>query len=156
VSLWEETPPTGEKKGAKRSLAVESHGLPIGIVLGGANTHDIKLLEATLQSIVTAHFKGANMCLDAGYVGARLIVEGMGYVAHIRGRGEEQREHEENPEFKARRWVVEVCHSWLNRFRKLLVRYEKKACNYLALLHFACAVIVWRQIIPVHPGLIPG
>jgi len=80
----------------------------------------------------------------------------MGYVAHIRGRGEEKLEYERNPEYKARRWVVEVCHSWLNRFRKLLVRYEKKTCNYLALLHFACAVIVWRQIIPVHPGLIPG
>ena len=50
----------------------------------------------------------------------------MGYVAHIRGRGEERRECERNPQFNARRWVVEVCHSWLNRFKKLLVRYEKK------------------------------
>ena len=80
----------------------------------------------------------------------------MGYAAHIRGRGEEKQEHERNPQYKARRWVVEVCHSWLNRFRKLLVRYEKKTCNYLALLHLACAIIIWRQIIPVHPGLIPG
>ena len=156
MNRWEETPPTGGKKGTKRSLAVESHGLPIGITLSGANTHDIKLLEATLESIVTAHPEGANMCLDAGYVGARSLVEGMGYVAHIRGRGEEKQEHELDPQFKARRWVVEVCHSWLNRFRKLLVRYEKKAGNYLALLHFACAVIIWRQIIPVHPGLITG
>ena len=135
---------------------VESHGLPIGIVLSGANRHDIKLLEATLQAIVIAHPEGSNMCLDAGYVGAESIVKAMGYVAHIRGRGEERQEHERNPQYKARRWVVEVCHSWLNRFRKLLVRYEKKTCNYLALLQFACAIIIWRQIIPVHPGLIPG
>jgi transposase len=125
-------------------------------VVSGANTHDIKLLEATLQSIVVAHPEGANLCLDAGFVGAQALAAAMGYVAHIRPRGEERREQEQNPQFKARRWVVEVCHSWLNRFRKLLVRYEKKACNYLALLHFACAIIVWRQIIPVHPGLIPG
>ena len=84
------------------------------------------------------------------------MVEAMGYVAHIRGRGAERQEKERNPGHKARRWVVEACHSWLNRFRKLLVRYEKKDSNYLALLHFACAIIVWRQIIPVHPGLIPG
>ena len=135
---------------------VESHGLPIGIVISGANRHDIKLLEATLQSIITAHPEGSNLCLDAGYVGAKPIVEAMGYMAHIRGRGEEKQEQERDPQFKARRWVVEVCHSWLNRFRKLLVRYEKKACNYMALLHFACAIIIWRQIIPVHPGLIPG
>ena len=96
------------------------------------------------------------MCLDAGYVGSRSLVEAMGYKAHIRGRGEERQAREQDPKFKARRWVVEVCHSWLNRFRKLFVRYEKKTRNYLALLHFACAVIVWRQIIPVHPGLIPG
>jgi transposase len=72
------------------------------------------------------------------------------------GAVEEMQEKERNVNFKARRRVVEVCHSWLNRFRKLMVRYEKKEGNYLALLHFACAIIVWRQIIPVHPGLIPG
>jgi putative transposase len=134
---------------------VESHGLPVGIVISGANRHDIRLLEATLKSVVIAHPEGSNLCLDAGYVGAQAMVEGMGYKAHIRGRGEERREKELKPECKARRWVVEVCHSWLNRFRKLLVRYEKKESNYLALVHFACAVIIWRQIIPVHPGLIP-
>ncbi|MDR1858850.1 MAG: transposase, partial [Treponema sp.] len=137
-------------------LAVESHGLPTGIAIGGANRHDIKLLEATLQSIITAHPEGSNLCLDAGYAGARTLVEGMGYVAHRRGRGEERQEKERNPGYQARRWVVEACNSWLNRFRKLLVRYEKKDSNYLALLHFACAIIVWRQIIPVHLGLIPG
>jgi transposase len=97
-----------------------------------------------------------NICLDAGYVGSQKLVEGMGYKGHIRPRGEEKQEKEKYPEFVARRWVVEVCHSWMNRFRKLLVRYEKKALNYQALVEFACAVIVWRNLIPVHPGLIPG
>ena len=67
-----------------------------------------------------------------------------------RPRGEEKEEKIKNLNFKARRWVVEVTHSFFNRFRKLLVRYEKKARNYLALIHFACAIIVWRKIIPVH------
>jgi hypothetical protein len=125
-------------------------------VLDGANRHDIKLLEETLKSIVITHPLGMHLCLDAGYVGAQNLVEELGYQAHIRGRGEERQEKEYNPLFRARRWVVEVCHSWLNRFRKLLVRYEKKAGNCLALLHFACAIILWRQLIPVHPGLIPG
>jgi hypothetical protein len=80
----------------------------------------------------------------------------MGYEAHIRGRGEEKQEKELNEQYKARRWVVEVCHSWLNRFMKLNIRREKKTRNYLALVQFACAIIVWRQIIPVHPGLISG
>jgi transposase len=128
----------------------------MGIAIDGANRHDIKLLERTLQSIVTAHPDGANLCLDAGYTGAQRTAEVMGYTAHIRPRGEERKELERKCGFKARRWVVEACHSWLNRFRKILVRYEKKADNCLALPHFARAVILWRQLIPVHPGLIPG
>ena len=115
-------------------MAVESHGLPISIVLDGANRHDIKLLEGTLRSIITAHPEGMQVCLDAGYVGAQKLVEGMGYAAHIRGRGEEREEKEHNPLYVARRWVVEVCHSWMNRFRKLLVRYEKKTENYRGLV----------------------
>ncbi|MDR0639969.1 MAG: transposase, partial [Spirochaetaceae bacterium] len=110
----------------------------------------------TVQSMVRAHPEGANVCLDAGYTGAQKGVEGMGYKARVRPRGEEKQEKEKKPQFKARRRAVEVCRSWLNRFRKLLVRYEKKARNYQALVEFACAVIIWRNLIPVHPGLIPG
>jgi transposase len=98
----------------------------------------VKLPEDPLKSIVTAHPEGAKLCLDAGYAGSQKVVEGMGYEAHIRGRREERSEKE-----KARRWVVEVCHSWLNRFRKILVRYEKKARNYQAPVEFACAIILW-------------
>jgi putative transposase len=85
-------------------MAVESHGLPIGIVLDGANRHDVKLLEDTLKSIVTAHPEGMNQSLDAGYVVSQKVVEGMGYEAHIRSRGEEKSEQEKNREFKARWW----------------------------------------------------
>jgi len=48
----------------------------------------------------------------------------------------------------ARRWVVvERTNSWHNRFRKLLVRYEKKSENYLSLVCLACCIIVYRRII---------
>jgi transposase len=46
--------------------------------------------------------------------------------------------------FRARRWVVERAHSWMNRFRRLLVRWEKKPQNYIAFLHFACGLIAFR------------
>jgi transposase len=115
----------------------------------------MKLPEQTLQSIISAHPVGMNVCRDAGYAGSQKLPEAMGYKAHIRPRGEERQEKQQNPQFKARRRVGEVCHSWLNRFRKLLVRYEKKMRNYLGLVEFACAIIIWRHLIPVHPGLIP-
>jgi hypothetical protein len=61
-------------------------------VVSGADGYDIKLLEQTLQSIITAHPEGTNVCLDAGYAGSKEVVEGMGYEAHIRPRGEEKGE----------------------------------------------------------------
>ncbi len=133
----------------------DEKGLPLSVVLDGANRHDIKLLNATLDETVVlrpeaTEEKPQNLCLDAGYTGSKEEVEQRGYTAHIRPRGEEKKEKEANPNFKSHRWVVEVTHSFLNRFRKLLVRFEKKAQNYLALIHFACAIIVWRKFIVVH------
>jgi len=45
----------------------------------------------------------------------------------------------------AKRWVVERTLSWLNRYRRLLIRWEKKSENYLAFLHLACALITYRH-----------
>ncbi len=141
--------------GTKRSVLTDEKGLPLAVALSGANTHDVKLLEETLDHIVIlrpepdeAHPQ--NLCLDAGYTGSQEKVQQRSYTPHIRPRGEEKKELERNPDFHARRWVVEVTHSFLNRFRKLLVRFEKKAANYLALIQFACATIVWRKLISVH------
>ncbi len=88
-----------------------------------------------------------NLWLDAGYTGdnARQVIENAGYLPHVRPRGEEIAEKERNPEFKPRRWVVEVSLSWLNRFRKLLVRFEKLHSTHLALTHLAAAIIALRK-----------
>ena len=77
---------SGEKR-TKRSMAVESPGLPVRVTFSGANRQAIKLLEETWRSIVNAHLAGAKLCLDAEYVGTQKVVEGMGYEAHIRPRG---------------------------------------------------------------------
>ena len=141
--------------GTKRGVLTDERGLPLAVVLSGANTHDVKLLEETLDHIVVPRPEPdkehpQNLCLDAGYTGSSKAIEQRNYIPHICPRGEERKELERNPDFRARRWVVEVTHSFFNRFRKLLVRFEKKAANYLALIQFACAVIVWRKLIPVH------
>lgn len=73
----------------------------------------------------------------------RELVAGLGFTAHIRARGEEQRDLREMG-YRARRWVVERTHGWLYRFRRLRVRWEKTAKSYLAMLHFACGIITWR------------
>jgi len=69
-----------------------------------------------------------------------------GYIPHVVGRRKEVEAKRHNPKKKARRWVVEVCHSWFNRFRKLLVRYEKLERSFLALNHLAAAIIAFRKV----------
>ena len=139
------------KSGVKRSLLTEGHGVPIGLAVDGANRHDMKLVRATLESIVAerpepSEEEAQGLCLDKGYDydEVREIVEEFGFTAHIRGRGEEAKELKEEAGKRARRWVVERSHSWLNRFRRLLVRWDKKPENYIGFLHFACALIAFR------------
>ena len=74
----------------------------------------------------------------------RDLVAEFGYTASIQARGEEAQAIQKEAGFKARRWLVERTHGWMNRFRRILTRWEKKAANYLALLHLVCAFITYR------------
>jgi putative transposase len=75
----------------------------------------------------------------------RELLTDFGFTAHIRARGEEAKALKQEVGYKARRWVVERTHSWMNRFRRVLIRWDKKVGNYLAFLHLACAYITYRQ-----------
>lgn len=88
------------------------------------------------------------MCMDKGYDfdEVRAIVEEFGFTAHICARGEEAKKIKRSARFKARRWVVERTHSWMNRFRGILIRWNKKAANYIAMLHMAFAFIIYRRM----------
>jgi putative transposase len=139
------------KRGVKRSVLTDGYGVPLGVAVDGANRPDMKMLEATLASIpieqpVPTPDAPQNLCLDAGYDydAVRDTIEEWGYTAHIRSRTQEVQDKAHVPEYRARRWVVERTHSWMNRFRRLLIRWEKKAMNYLAFIHLACAFIAFR------------
>jgi putative transposase len=86
------------------------------------------------------------LCLDKGYDFPDVyeLVAEFGFTAHICSRGEEAQALKREARYRARRWVVERTQSWLNRFRRILVRWEKRADTYLAMLHLACGLITWR------------
>jgi putative transposase len=138
------------KSGTKRSVLTDGKGIPIAITIEGANRHDMKMTEATLaaQRIVPSDTEVRNLCLDKGYDydEVRTIVNAWGYVGHIPPRYERDRIIHDIPNYRARRWVVERTHSWMNRFRRLLIRWEKHQDNYLGMIHLACACIVVRAI----------
>jgi len=141
------------KRGVKRSLLVEGQGLPVGLAVEGANRNDMKMVEATLESIPierpepTAE-QPQGMCMDKGYDydEVRELVAEFGFTAHIRSRGEEAKALKRKARAKVRRWVVERTHSWMNRFRGILIRWNKKVENYIAMLHMSFAFIIYRRM----------
>ena len=125
--------------------------MPVGLVVAGANRNDFKLARATLESIPIARPEPTpeqpqGLCLDKGYDYQEVedLVAEFGFTAHIRRRGEEAQAIKQEAGYRARRWVVERTHSWMNRFRRILIRWEKKPENYLGLLHLVCAFITYR------------
>ena len=139
------------KRGVKRSLLTEAQGVPVGVVVDGANRHDMKLVRVTVDSVAVSRLAPSpeqpqGMCLDKGYDfdEVRRTLDEFGFTAHIRSRGEEAQAIKREAGFRPRRWVVERTHGWLNRFRRILVRWDKSPENYIAFLHFACALITLR------------
>jgi putative transposase len=127
-------------------VLTDGRGVPLGIAIAGANAHDQKLLEATLRSIPVRRPRSCgryrqHLCLDKGYFGqpSLTVARRCGYQPHIRCRNEEHRRSRAG--HRARRWVVEAAHSWTNRARRLLVRWEKKVQNYLGFVHLQFANI---------------
>lgn len=122
-------------------------------MVAAANVHDAKLLEATIESIVVERPEPTeqdpqHLCLDKGYDNptGRQAACCQGHTPHIRKIGEEKFDAKKRKRHPARRWVVERTLGWLSKCRGLLVRYEKKACNYLAMLQLACALLWYRRL----------
>lgn len=123
----------------------------MSLAIDGANRHDMKLVKPTLEDLkldrpLPTAALPQGLCLDKGYDydEVRDLVTEFGFTAHIRARGEEAQQIRREAGFRARRWVVERTHSWMNRFRRILIRWEKLSQTYLAFLHIACAIITWR------------
>ena len=113
-------------------MLTEAHGVPLGLVVAGANRPDMKLVEETVDSLIVKRprptkTRPQGMCMDKeyDYAAVREIVQEFGFTAHIRARGEEAQALNRQAGFKARRWVVERTHSWMNRFRRVLIRWDK-------------------------------
>jgi putative transposase len=112
----------------------------------------MKLLEATLASCpiprpIPSEHARQGLCLDKGYdyQAIRDLAVQQRFVGHIRTRGEELQEKLRDPTWRARRWVVEACHSWMNRWRSILIRWSKKPENHDAMLHLAAGLIAMKK-----------
>lgn len=143
------SPTDRAKSGVKRHVLTDARGVPLSVLLTGANVHDKWMVADALDAVVIRERgrpkRPAHLCLDKGYDyrDAEHAVRKRGIVPHIRRRGEQ-------PLLgcvrgRPRRWVVERTNAWHNRFRGLLVRWERKSENYLALVQLACGLIAFQQ-----------
>lgn len=132
---------------------MDGRGVPVSLIVTGVNVNNGKRLDQVLAAIMvkrdtTALRRSKHLCADARYRTADNLrtIEAHGYIRQVVDRRKEAEIKRRDPKKKARRWVVEVFHGWFNRFRKLLVRYEKLERSFLALNHLAAAIIAFRKV----------
>lgn len=133
-------------------MIVDGDGGPLGVVVAGANVHDTKLLERTIEAMIVERpdprTHEQHLCLDKGYDNptGHTTVAKKQYTPHIRRIGEEKLDARRRKRHKARRWVVERTLAWLSKCRAILVRYAKKSSNYLAMIQLACILLWFRRL----------
>jgi IS5 family transposase len=127
--------------------------MPLAVTIAGANVHDSKRLEETVDTIPPLRLPGkrrgrprkrpVKLHADKGYdyPRCRRALRSRGIIARIARRGVESSER-----LGRHRWVVERTLSWLNRFRRLKVRYERRADIHEAFLSLSCALICWKTL----------
>ena len=131
-------------------MLTDASGVPLGVAVAGANRHDVMLLAATLASVVVPRPRPTartlqGVCLDKGYdiTWVYRLLTDAGFRPHVRAVREDALARRRGT--RARRWVVERTHSWMKRFRALLVRWDKKTANYEGGLHLASAYISFAR-----------
>lgn len=125
------SPVDRKKLGTKRSIIVDKKGVAIECALGEGNQHDSKLFDASIRSIPACVRQPFNkeMYLDSAYNSKviRVILFNYGYVPKISKNKRNSKVLIPVKKIEKKRWVVEGAHSWMNRFRRLLIRFEKYA-----------------------------
>ena len=147
------SPVDRRKMGTKRSVLTDQRGAPLAVEVTGANTHDKTVALATLDSIVVDRpekvvYRLHHLCLDKGYDYADVIegVQARDYHLHLAKSKADNDARRGSKQHPARRWVVERTHAWHNRFRRLLVRWEKKSTHYEAFIHVASVLIIFQLV----------
>jgi transposase len=139
------------KPGTKRHLVTDARGTPLGLKLSGANRHDSRMLAPTLDAVPpirTGHRghprrRPGKLHADKAYDHRRCRREcrARGITPRIARRGIESSTY-----LGRHRWVVERTFAWLARYRRLTIRYERRADIHLAFTTLACALVGLGQI----------
>ena len=141
---------TKRGKGTKLMAVADRAGLPIAIHTQSASPHEVTLVEATLQDRLVNQPPQrliGDRAYDSDPLDAQLRDRGIEMIApHRRNRKKAKTQDGRRLRRYKRRWKVERLFAWLNNFRRLVVRYEYHADNYLGFVHLGCIVILLRYL----------
>jgi transposase len=150
---------TKRGKGTKLMVLVDGAGTPLGLHVAAASPAEVTLLDATLATVHVprAHRAGRprqrpdRLIADRGYDSnaVRAALDTRGIQPIIPARSNNRRAtHQDGRCLRRyrRRWIVERSNAWLYNFRRLVVRYERSADIYTALVHLACALITLKRV----------
>jgi transposase len=141
---------TKRGKGCKIMALGDAHGLPIAIYTEAAAPAEVTLVAATLEQCLVKE-KPLRLIVDRAYdsdpLRERLLEEEILLLApHRRGRTKPSFNDRRWLRRYAKRWKIERLFAWLHNFRRLVVRWEYHAENYLAFLQLGCAIILLRYL----------
>jgi transposase len=148
---------TKSGKGTKLMVLADGAGTPLGVHLEKASPSEVTLVEATLANVKVKTGKRERgqpkrVIGDRGYdsntVRALLVKRGIEPIIPAR-RNNTVATHQDGRKMRRdkRRWIIERSNSWLQTFRRLVVRYERSAQIYAALVHMACALITLKRVL---------
>ena|SRR5258706_1432612 len=137
---------TKRGKGTKVMALADRSGLPIAVHIESASPNEVTLVEATLASrFVVAKPKRliGDGAYDSDPLDANLRKKGIELIApHRTNRVKPATQDGRKLRRYKRRWKIERLNAWLQNFRRITVRYEHIAENYLGFLHLACIIIL--------------
>jgi len=135
-------------------LMVDGRGTPIGLHVESASPAEVKLLEATLDSleIPDQEVQPERLIADKAYDSnkARELIEDRGILPIIPARiNNAKATHQDGRHLRRyrNRWIVERTNAWLQNFRRLVVRYERSHIIFTGLIHMAFAMMILKRFI---------
>ena len=150
---------TKRGKGRKLMVLADGKGTPLGICVEKATPSQVKLLERTLDSVKMKRRRGPRrrprkperLIADRGYDSnqARALLVARGIEPIIPARSNNTvATHQDGRKLRRyrRRWVIERTNSWLQNFRRLVVRHERKVKNFEAMAHMACVLVTLKKV----------
>lgn len=141
---------TKRGKGTKLMVLADGAGTPLGIHLAAASPAEVSLVEATLASLPSGG-PPERLIGDKGYDSnpLRTWLADNAIEPIIPARSNNRvATHQDGRKLRRyrKRWRVERTLAWLQNFRRMVVRYERRASNFMALVHLACALITLNKV----------